>query len=119
VNVSFTAEEMPMKDRSEPTSSWSSSLNGDKQYAQKSFYTRNWAMLLIDHHVSTVAWNHSFDINLVKGNALKLARIARPVAVVLTASMEDRIQGPLVAELEQINSLVEHKPIANRKICEK
>ena len=62
-----------------------------------------------------MAWNHSSDINLVKGNALKLARIARPVGlpVVLTASMEDRIQGPLVAELEQINSLVEHKPIAN------
>jgi len=88
---------------------------------KKAFTPDNAAMLLIDHHVGTVAWNHSSDINLVKENALKLARIARPVGlpVVLTASMEDRIQGPLVAELEQINSLVEHKPIANRKICEK
>ena len=44
---------------------------------KKAFTPDNAAMLLIDHHVSTVAWNHSSDINLVKGNALKLARIAR------------------------------------------
>jgi hypothetical protein len=118
VNVNFTSEEMPMKDRSEPTPSWSSSLNGDNQYAQ-ACTPDNTGMLLTEHQVGTMAWTHSSDINPVKGNALKLARIARPVAVVLTASMEDRIQGPLVAELEQINSLVEHKPIANRKICEK
>ena len=82
---------------------------------KKAFTPDNTAMLLIDHQVGTMAWAHSSDINLVKGNALKLARIARPVGlpVVLTASMEDRIQGPLVAELEQIISLVEHKPIAN------
>jgi hypothetical protein len=34
------------------------------------------AMLLIDHQVGTMAWTHSSDINLVKRNALRLARIA-------------------------------------------
>ena len=71
---------------------------------KKAFTPDNAAMLLIDHQVGTMAWTHSSDINLVKRNALRLARIARAVSmpVVLTASMEDRVQGPLVPELEQI-----------------
>ena len=71
---------------------------------KKAFTPDNAAMLLIDHQVGTMAWTHSSDINLVKRNALRLARIARAVGlpVVLTASMEDRVQGPLVAELEEI-----------------
>src|ERR1700692_4168188 len=62
------------------------------------------AMLLIDHQVGTMAWTHSHDINLVKQNALKLARIAKAAGLptVLTASMEDRIQGPLLPELAEI-----------------
>jgi nicotinamidase-related amidase len=61
-------------------------------------------MLLIDHQVGTMAWTHSHDINLVKQNALKLARIAKALGIptVLTASMEDKIQGPLVPELATI-----------------
>lgn len=64
----------------------------------------NAAMLLIDHQIGTMAWTHSHDINLVKTNALKLARIAKAVSmpVVLTASMEDQVQGPLLPELTQI-----------------
>lgn len=71
---------------------------------KKAFTPENAAMLLIDHQIGTMAWTHSSDINLVKRNALRLARIARAVGLpaVLTASMEDRIQGPLVPELEQI-----------------
>jgi nicotinamidase-related amidase len=71
---------------------------------KKAFTHDNAAMLLIDHQVGTMAWTHSSDINLVKRNALRLARIAKAVRmpVVLTASMEDRVQGPLVPELEQI-----------------
>ena len=51
-----------------------------------------------------MAWTHSHDINLVKKNALRLARIAQAVGmpVVLTASMEDQVQGPLAPELKQI-----------------
>ena len=68
------------------------------------FTPDNAAMLLIDHQIGTMAWTHSHDINLVKQNALKLAKIAKAVGlpVVLTSSMEDKIQGPLVPELQQI-----------------
>ena len=71
---------------------------------KKAFTPDNAAMLLIDHQVGTMGWTHSSDINLVKKNALRLARIAKAVGmpVVLTTSMEDQVQGPLVPELEQI-----------------
>ena len=70
----------------------------------KAFTPDNAAMLLIDHQIGTMAWTHSHDISLVKTNALKLARIAKAVSmpVVLTASMEDQVQGPLLPELAQI-----------------
>jgi len=47
---------------------------------------------------------HSHDINLVKQNALKLARIAKALDMpaVLTSSMEDQVLGPLLSELGQI-----------------
>src|SRR6266853_6198459 len=68
------------------------------------FTPENAAMLLIAHQVGTMAWTHSHDINLVKQNALKLARIAKAAGLptVLTSSMEDRIQGPLVPEFKEI-----------------
>ena len=71
---------------------------------KNAFTPDNAAMLLIDHQIGTMAWTHSHDINLVKTNALKLARIAKAVnmSVVLTASMEDQVQGPLMPELAQI-----------------
>src|SRR5260370_5603706 len=68
------------------------------------FTPNNAAMLLIDHQIGTMAWTHSHDINLVKQNSLKLARIAKAAGLptVLTSSLEDRIQGPLVPELKEI-----------------
>lgn len=71
---------------------------------KNAFTPENAAMLLIDHQIGTMGWTHSHDINLVKTNALKLARIAKGVnlPVVLTASMEDHVQGPLMPELEPI-----------------
>jgi nicotinamidase-related amidase len=71
---------------------------------KKAFTPDNSAMVLIDHQVGTMGWTHSHDINLVKKNALRLARIAKAVGmpVVLTSSMEDHVHGPLVPELEQI-----------------
>jgi hypothetical protein len=44
---------------------------------KKVFTPENAAMLLIDHQVGTMAWTHSHDINVVKQNALKLARIGK------------------------------------------
>lgn len=71
---------------------------------KSAFTPENAAMLLIDHQVGTMAWTHSHDINLVKQNALKLAKIAKALNMptVLTTSMENMVQGPLIAELEQI-----------------
>lgn len=70
----------------------------------KAFNPENAAMLLIDHQTGTMGWTHSHDINLVKQNAIKLAKIAAALnlPVVLTSSMEENVQGPLIPELEQI-----------------
>lgn len=71
---------------------------------KKAFTPDNAAMVLIDHQVGTMGWTHSHDINLVKKNAVRLARIGKAVGmpVVLTSSMEDHVHGALVPELEQI-----------------
>jgi len=68
------------------------------------FTPENAAMLLIDHQVGTMAWTHSHDINLVKQNLLKPARIAKAAGLptVLSSSMEDHAQGPLVPELKEV-----------------
>ncbi|MCD9616009.1 isochorismatase family protein [Chryseobacterium gleum] len=70
----------------------------------KAFNPENAAILLIDHQVGTMAWTHSHDINLVKQNAIKLAKIAKALnlPVILTSSMEDHVQGPLIPELQEI-----------------
>jgi nicotinamidase-related amidase len=70
----------------------------------KAFNPENAAMLLIDHQIGTMGWTHSHDINLVKQNAIKLAKIAKALnmPVILTSSMEEYVQGPLIPELEEI-----------------
>lgn len=70
----------------------------------KAFNPENAAILLIDHQVGTMAWTHSHDINLVKQNAIKLAKIAKALnlPVILTSSMEDHVQGLLIPELKEI-----------------
>ncbi|WP_218922701.1 hypothetical protein [Streptomyces vietnamensis] len=70
----------------------------------KVFTADNAAMLLIDHQTGTVSWTHSHDVEDVKKSALNLAEIATAVGMplVLTSSQEDRRQGPLVPELEEI-----------------
>ncbi|WP_183068069.1 isochorismatase family protein [Streptomyces sp. gCLA4] len=61
-------------------------------------------MLLIDHQTGTMSWTHSHDVEHVEKSALNLAKIATAVGMplVLTSSQEDRRQGPLVPELEEI-----------------
>jgi nicotinamidase-related amidase len=79
-------------------------VNQELQMHKKAFTPDNAAMLLIDHQLGTMSWTHSHDINLVKQNAIKLAKIAKAVSIptVLTSSMEDKVQGPLMPELVQI-----------------
>ena len=68
------------------------------------FSAGNAAMLLIDHQVGTMGWAKSMPFEEMKRNALMLAKSAKilKLPVVLTSSMEEHAQGPLLAELETI-----------------
>ena len=68
------------------------------------FNAQNAAMLLIDHQVGTMSWVKSISFEEMKMNALMLAQSARilKMPVVLTSSMEEYAQGPLLNELENI-----------------
>lgn len=68
------------------------------------FSAENAALLLIDHQVGTMGWVKSIPFEELKRNALMLAKAASilKLPVVLTSSMEEHAQGPLLSELEQI-----------------
>ncbi len=68
------------------------------------FSADNAALLLIDHQVGTMGWVKSISFEEMKRNALMLAQSARilKLPVVLTSSMEEYAQGPLLSELESI-----------------
>ncbi len=68
------------------------------------FSSDNAAMLLIDHQVGTMSWVKSIPFEEMKRNALMLAKTASilKLPVVLTSSMEEYAQGPLLSELEGI-----------------
>lgn len=70
----------------------------------ENFSADNAALLLIDHQVGTMGWAKSMAFEELKRNALMLAKAARilKMPVVLTSSMEEHAQGPLLSELEQI-----------------
>jgi len=62
------------------------------------------AMLLIDHQVGTMGWVQSTTFDEMKKNAIILSKAAKilKMPTVLTSSMEDQAQGPLLSELEEI-----------------
>lgn len=68
------------------------------------FSANNAALLLIDHQVGTMGWVKSISFEEMKQNALMLAQTARilKLPTVLTSSMEEYAQGPLLSELEAI-----------------
>lgn len=68
------------------------------------FTADNAAMLLIDHQVGTMGWAKSMAFDELKRNALMLAKSAAilDMPVVLTSSMEEYAQGPLLEELNSI-----------------
>lgn len=72
--------------------------------AYEKFTADNAALLLIDHQVGTMGWVKSIPYEELKRNALMLAKTAAilKMPVVLTSSMEEHAQGPLLSELEQI-----------------
>lgn len=65
---------------------------------------RDAAVLLIDHQVGTMSWVKSIPVDEMKRNALMLAKAAAilKLPVVLTSSMEDHPQGPLMSELQEV-----------------
>jgi nicotinamidase-related amidase len=68
------------------------------------FTGSNAALLLIDHQVGTMSWVKSIPFDEMKRNALMLAKTAQILSmpVVLTSSMEEYAQGPLLSELNDI-----------------
>lgn len=68
------------------------------------FTAQDTALLLIDHQVGTMGWVNSIAFEEMKQHALMLARTASilKMPVVLTSSMEEYAQGPLLHELESI-----------------
>lgn len=68
------------------------------------FTGENAVLLLIDHQVGTMGWVKSIDLEEMKRNALMLAKTAKILGmpVVLTSSMEEYAQGPLMQELEVV-----------------
>lgn len=68
------------------------------------FTPDNTALLLIDHQVGTMKLIKTLPLEVVKRNTLALAKAAKilNLPVILTSSQEERIQGPLMPELEEI-----------------
>ena len=68
------------------------------------FNGANAAMLLIDHQIGTMSWVRSAPLDEIKRNTLVLAKAARALnmPVILTSSMEEHVQGPLMLELQVI-----------------
>ncbi|MEO3876261.1 isochorismatase family protein [Nonomuraea sp. B12E4] len=62
------------------------------------------AILLIDHQLGTMRWIGSAGHDEVKANALALAKaaVALDMPLILTTSLEDHAQGPLLPELAEI-----------------
>lgn len=70
----------------------------------KRFTGNNAAPLLIDHQIGTMSWVNSIPFEKMKRNALMLAKTAciLKMPVILTSSMEEFAEGPLLPELEEI-----------------
>ncbi len=67
------------------------------------FTAADTALLLIDHQVGTMGWVKSISFDEMKRNAVMLAETARilKIPTVLTSSMEEYTQGPLLSELQK------------------
>lgn len=68
------------------------------------FTPKNTALLLIDHQVGTMQLIKNIDVEQAKRMSLALAKAARILGIptILTSSQEDRLQGPLLPELQEI-----------------
>ena len=66
--------------------------------------TENAAIVLIDHQTGTMNWAKSVDRDLIEANTRALARVAVTlnVPLIMTSSMEENMQGPLMPALNEI-----------------
>ena len=66
--------------------------------------TENAAIVLIDHQTGTMNWAKSVERDLIEANTRALARVAVELnmPLVMTSSMEEHMQGPLMPALEEI-----------------
>lgn len=71
---------------------------------KEKFTAENAALLLIDHQVGTMGWVRSTTFEEMKKNALVLAKSGKvlEMPIVLTSSMEEYAQGPLLEEFQDI-----------------
>ena len=70
----------------------------------KMFSPSDSALVLIDHQFGTMQLIKNLPLEAVKRNTLALARAAQilHIPAVLTSSQEDRLQGPMLPELEAL-----------------
>jgi nicotinamidase-related amidase len=70
----------------------------------KLFTPDDTAVLLIDHQVGTMGWVRSTEFEEMKKNALALAKAAKALGMplILTSSLEDQAQGPVLEEFAEI-----------------
>lgn len=68
------------------------------------FTAQDSALLLIDHQVGTMQLVKNIPYEVVKQNAIALAKTSKilNIPVVLTSSQETNVQGPLLPELQEI-----------------
>jgi nicotinamidase-related amidase len=68
------------------------------------FIPENSVLLLIDHQVGTMQLIKNLPLDQVKRATLALAQMAKvlKLPVILTSSQEERTQGPLLPELQQL-----------------
>jgi nicotinamidase-related amidase len=68
------------------------------------FSPGNCAVVFIDHQLGTMQLVRNLPLDLVKRNTLALAKTAKILRIpaVLTSSQEDQLQGPMLAEFEEL-----------------
>jgi nicotinamidase-related amidase len=68
------------------------------------FTAQDSALLLIDHQVGTLQLVKNIETDVIKQNAIALAKMAKilNIPVVLTSSQETNIQGALLSEFKEI-----------------
>lgn len=69
------------------------------------FTPQTTALALIDHQVGTMQLIKNIPLEDAKRNAIALAKMAKifGMPVVMTSSQEDRVQGPLIPELNELH----------------